>query len=106
MKTYTIGQRTVIALLLADKHRKAGSFESDGKLIEYGDAYQLVALPVGEQKYIRKYTVDPFKEAEISKELSNANYGALVKMDVNSATQVVGVEIVSDYLADHDIDGM
>ena len=94
-------KKNIGGLLLAVKHRKAGSMERENKVIEWADRYQIVLLSFeGEnERAIRKYSISPSYEKNILKGLDLVHWGALLEIELDSS-EIVSLTVVSDILKD------
>lgn len=86
--------------IFACHDRKAGSGEIGGKMRSWGDAFQLVGLPVETTKgELWKYTVAPDCVEKVARKLDDVSWGTLLRLEF-SGRQVVDVEVLCDWYAD------
>lgn len=86
--------------LLDFRHRNAGSAEIDGKEVSWGDADQLIGIPIeNSSAKAMKRTILPEKVEVISKKLEHVSWGALIQLTF-SGKYVTDVEVLCDWLTD------
>lgn len=95
-------KKNIGGLLLANKRRKAGQMERDGKVIEWTDREQITLLLFeGEnERSIRKYSVNPHYEKQILQVLDSLHWGALIELDFSDNNEVISLTVVEDILKD------
>lgn len=96
MKNYV--KPRIVAILLSDYYREAGSADIQGKLVEWSDGYILTVMQYGGKRAsdIRKYTVDVSAEKEISERLASVSWGTLLDIRLDN-NKVVAVSVISDW---------
>lgn len=69
MKNYV--KPRIVAILLSDYYREAGSADIQGKLVEWSDGYILTVMQYGGKRAsdIRKYTVDVLQKRKFPNSL-------------------------------------
>lgn len=91
--------QTITGLLLNTKHRAPGSMEKDGKTITWGDADQLILLPLESPTgKIMKINMSPDFVDAIYKATDEVCWGALVDVETDGRN-AVSVTILDDWLA-------
>lgn len=92
-------KQTITGLLLNTKHRDPGSMEKEGKLIQWGDADQLVLLPLESATgKIMKINMNPDFAKIIYSITNDVCWGALVEVETDGR-HAVSIEILSDWLS-------
>lgn len=91
--------QSVIGLLINVKMREAGSMEKDGKKIEWGEADQLILLPLENPTgKIMKLNMSPTCAKSIYEATKDVCWGALVEVGTDGR-HAVSVTILADWLA-------
>ncbi|WP_270457744.1 hypothetical protein [Faecalimonas umbilicata] len=91
-------QQKAKGLITCQRFRKAGQM-ADGSRT-WQDAYQIFLLPV-EEKEIFKYILDEDAVPFINKALETVHWGALVELELNTAGNVTGVQVIDDIFASY-----
>lgn len=88
-------------LVIAVKHRKAGSMERDNKTITWNERFQVVLISFeGEnERAIRKYSINPEHEKKILQTLDSIHWGCLVELDLENG-EIISLTVVEDILKD------
>lgn len=97
--------KPILAILLNDKFREAGSSEINGKLVKWDSGYVLTVLPYGEKRgeAVRKYTVCTSAESAVSSLLSTVGWGSLIELHLDG-NKVVNASLLVDWSTEIPID--
>lgn len=97
MKTVS---KTMVCLLLDAGQRKAGSYEKDGKTLEYGAADTLTVLPFGDQKgEIQRLNSHPSVAlGSLYKRTDDLHWGAVLKLSLSTNGKILSLEVLGDVM--------
>lgn len=92
--------KTLVCLLLDAGQRKAGSFERDGKTIEYGPADTLIVLPFGNQKgETQRLNSHPSVTlGSLCKQTDNLHWGAVLKLYLSTDGKILSLDVLGDVM--------
>ena len=92
--------RTMVCLLLDAGQRKAGSYENDGKTLEYGPADTLTVLPFGDQKgEVQRLNSHPSVAlGSLYKRTEDLHWGAVLKLSLSSNGKILSLDALGDVM--------